>query len=89
MDLPPTPDYRQHRTYVTPPFSEPGLYVVVASAAASFGRDGNHMVAVNLVISDLVILTRPGDRRLRVDVHSGTSGDPVSVGIICSVCIIR
>lgn len=76
-DLPATPDYREHRTYLTPPLDEPGLYVVVASVRPDFRRDGNHMVGLDFIVSDLVLVTRPGERRLDVTVRSGASGQPV------------
>ena len=34
--LPATPDYKTHRTFVTPPMKAPGLYVIAASANAGF-----------------------------------------------------
>lgn len=76
-DLPATPDYREHRTYLTPPLEEPGLYVVVASVRPDFRRDGNHMMGLHFIVSDLVLVTRPGERRLDVTVRSGASGRPV------------
>jgi uncharacterized protein YfaS (alpha-2-macroglobulin family) len=79
-DLPPTPDYRQHRTFVTPPLGRPGLYVVVASARADFqrGTQSNQLQAVNLLVSDLVLVQRsPGDA-IEVAVTSGRSGQPVA-----------
>ena len=36
VDLPATPDFRDHRTHVTPPLERPGLYVIVASAREDF-----------------------------------------------------
>ena len=38
VDLPATPDYREHRTYVTPPLATPGAYVIVASSRPDFAR---------------------------------------------------
>src|SRR5262249_43815865 len=56
-DLPPTPDYRSHRTFVTPPLDRPGLHAVVVSASPDFGEGANRVVAAPIVISDLVLLT--------------------------------
>jgi len=56
VDLPATPDLKLHATYVTPPFEKPGLYVVVASARADFAEEFNSRAALNLILSDLVIV---------------------------------
>ncbi len=78
VDLPPSEDYRDHRTYVTPPLDDVGLHVLVASVRADFGREGNFRSAVNLVLSDLVIVSRQRDKRLAVTVRSGSTGRTVS-----------
>ena len=65
--LPPTPDFRRHRTYVIPPLARPGLYIVVASARADFAEDHNRRSAVNLIVGDLVLISRGRRRRLRGD----------------------
>ncbi|HEV2064148.1 MAG TPA: MG2 domain-containing protein, partial [Thermoanaerobaculia bacterium] len=81
--LPPTPDYRLHATYVTPPMKEPGAYVVAVSGAASFGGPGFPLVAAHFILSDLVLVTRPvtGDTNassfLEVQALSGETGQPV------------
>lgn len=73
-ELPPTPDFRDHRTYVTPPLAGPGAYLVVASARSDFAAAGNRRVAVNLIVSDLVLLTRQDGTAYEVTVRSGASG---------------
>ena len=78
VDLPPTPDYRTHRTWVTPPMTEPGGWVVVASARADFARPGNRRIAVSMVVTDLVLVTRRLDDHAEVTVRSGPTGEPVS-----------
>ncbi|MDY7092691.1 MAG: alpha-2-macroglobulin family protein [Acidobacteriota bacterium] len=78
-ELPPTPDYRHHRIFVTPPLGEePGLYVLVASAREDFRRETNRLAAVNLVVSDLVPTVRQTPGALEVQVRSGASGEPVA-----------
>jgi alpha-2-macroglobulin len=79
-DLAPTPDYRQHRTFVTPPLSRPGLYVVVGSARADFKRESgsNHLQAVNLLVSDLVLVQRSTGDAIEVVATSGRTGEPVA-----------
>ncbi|MEM7584239.1 MAG: alpha-2-macroglobulin family protein [Acidobacteriota bacterium] len=74
VELPETPDYRQHQTFVTPPLESSGLYLVVASARRDFAPDGNQQSAVNMVISDLVLLTRTDSEKLEATVRSGASG---------------
>ncbi len=75
--LPETPDYRMHRTYVTPPLDRPGAYLVVASARDDFAEDGNKMLGVNLFVGDLVLLGR-GQEGGAVDVlvRNGEMGTP-------------
>ena len=78
-DLPATPDYRRHQTFVTPPLSRPGLYVVVASSRADFRRQNgtNQVEAVNLLVSDLVLVQRSTGSAIEVVVTSGRTGEPV------------
>ncbi|MDH3743987.1 MAG: MG2 domain-containing protein [Acidobacteriota bacterium] len=78
VDLPATADYRDHRTYVTPDLDSRGLVVVVASVEPGFRADGNLRSAVNLILSDLVLVTRQGEARISVTVRSGESGRAVS-----------
>ncbi len=76
-ELPPTPDYDIHRTYVTPPIEGPGLFVIVASARRDFGDNLNSRAAVNLMLTDLVLLARQSEGDYQVTVRSGQSGDGV------------
>ncbi|MCH9650078.1 MAG: hypothetical protein K0U98_17710 [Deltaproteobacteria bacterium] len=83
IDLPPTLDYRQHQTFVSPPaelwkMGRPGLYVVVASAREDFAEGANRRAAVNLVVTRLVILSSDDDQGYEVTVVDGGSGDPVA-----------
>ncbi len=77
--LPPTPDFRPHKTFVTPPMREPGLYLVVASVRKDFAEGRNRILGVNFVVSDLVTLVQD-DRQggIEVRVLSGESGRPVA-----------
>ncbi len=76
--LPGTPDFRDHRTFVTPPLERPGLHVVVASAREDFASRDNRLQAVNLVVSDLVLVTRQEGGGVEVAVVSGSTGAPVA-----------
>ncbi len=74
VDLPETPDFSMHSTYATPPLTEPGMYLVVASATRNFSESHNRRVAVHLLIGDLVLLTRNLESGFEVEVRSGQSG---------------
>ena len=80
VDLPPTPDFEVHRTFVTPPMREPGFYVVLASARKDFGESDNVVVGTNLFLSDLVLVVRPESETGAVSarVLSGAAGTPVA-----------
>lgn len=78
VDLPATPDLRRHRTFVTPPLDQPGLYVVVASAREDFATRKNRLQALNFIVSDLVVLAQVDERTVRVDVRSGSGGQALS-----------
>ena len=52
-DLPATPDFKDHRTYVTPPLKTHGLWVVAASRREDFGESGNQVTGVNIIVTDL------------------------------------
>ncbi len=84
VSLPATPDFRSHATYVTPPMKEPGLYIIAASGAASFGGPGFPLVAANFILTDLVLVTRPiagsmnGASGLEIQALSGETGKPLA-----------
>jgi uncharacterized protein YfaS (alpha-2-macroglobulin family) len=92
VQLPPTPDYERHRTFVAPPLDGKGLYVLAASSRRDFGEQGNRVVGVHLLLTDLAILVRSGTvlggvkgaargatapTGWEVEVVSATSGQPV------------
>jgi uncharacterized protein YfaS (alpha-2-macroglobulin family) len=83
-DLPVTPDYKVHRTYVDlPPGLLPGSYLVFASAREDFVRKKNYMEAHPIMVADLVLLKRGaaqgGEEALVV---SGETGKPVAEAAI-------
>ena len=64
VELPPTPDYQSHRTYVMPPIDDAGpLPGGRLGAARLRRRRPTSRVAVNLIVSDLVLLTRHRAKR--------------------------
>ena len=78
--LPPTPDCREHRTYVNLPAGlAPGLYLVAASAREDFGKEKNRIQALNVIVGDIVLLKRAaGEGGQNVLVLSGETGRPVA-----------
>ena len=78
VDLAPTPDFRRHRTYVTPPLERPGLWVIAASAEPDFRDEGNRRAAVHLVLSDLVVELRTEGLTHDITVREGASGARVA-----------
>ncbi|HUB08627.1 MAG TPA: alpha-2-macroglobulin family protein [Myxococcales bacterium] len=78
VDLPPTPDYKQHHTFVVPPLDAPGAYVIVASATQAFTAPENEIVATELLVSDLVLATQSREGELDVEALSGARGTPVA-----------
>jgi len=74
VDLPPTPDYRTHVTFAKLPMRQPGAYVVVVSGGAGDQRSD----AVNVIVGDLVLLTRQVDNSWEVTARSGATGWPVA-----------
>lgn len=79
VELPPTPDLRSHRTFVTPTLREKGFYIVVSSARADFGRGDNQMLAMPFSITDMVVLRRDdGVGGQEVRVVAGVTGEPLA-----------
>jgi uncharacterized protein YfaS (alpha-2-macroglobulin family) len=79
LALPPTPDYREHRTYSTPPIEAHGFYIIVSSARADFTADDNQLLAAPLILTDLVLITwSDGMGGYEVRVVSGETGKPVA-----------
>jgi uncharacterized protein YfaS (alpha-2-macroglobulin family) len=72
--LPSTPDFKSHRTFVTPPLQTKGAYVIVASAMKEFSEGNNRILSGFLVVTDLVLLSRQDDGDMEVTALSGTSG---------------
>src|SRR4029079_14531187 len=55
-----------------------GLWVIAASARQDFAREGNGLLAANVVLGDLVLLTRPDRGGAEVTAVSGGTGAPVA-----------
>lgn len=79
VELPPTPDFRSHRTFVVPPLGEAGAYLIFASAQPSFARPGNRVRSVGFLISDLILLDEGlRGRTVQARALSGASGRPIA-----------
>ncbi|MGQ0508812.1 MAG: MG2 domain-containing protein, partial [Myxococcaceae bacterium] len=79
VELPATPDFKTHQTFVTPKLSRSGLYLVAASVKQDFSEPENRILAVNLVAGDLVLTeTSEANAGLDVNVWSAASGQPVA-----------
>jgi alpha-2-macroglobulin len=77
-ELPPTPDFAIHTTYVVPPVQRRGAYLVVASARADFAKEKNRRAAASLFLGDLVLQSQLSGDAFEVVALSGEDGHPVS-----------
>ncbi|HWN45501.1 MAG TPA: hypothetical protein VNW71_24960, partial [Thermoanaerobaculia bacterium] len=84
-DLPATPDFQMHTTYVTPAIGRKGAWMVLASAREDFAtltadRQSyveNQVVAAPMVLGDLVLVARERQSgELEVVALSGETGEP-------------
>jgi uncharacterized protein YfaS (alpha-2-macroglobulin family) len=75
--LPATADLREHRTFVTPPLPEPGLYFIAVSAREDFAEQGNQVHGIFLTVTPFAAIARNDDgRRIEVRVVDGATGQP-------------
>ena len=81
-ELPATADYRDHRSFTTPPLTAHGGYLIVASAEPDFRSGGNRLEAIEMAISDLVVLRDPsfgqGSSNDVVRAVAGGTGRPIA-----------
>ncbi len=84
-DLPATPDFREHVTYVTPPADRPGIYILVASTRQDFAETDNRILSTPIVLGNLALLARQvgpgvgkGTDGFEVTLLSGERGEPVA-----------
>ncbi len=75
--LPATPDFQDHRTFVTPTLSQPGTYVIVSSAREDFREADNLVRAVFLTVTPYALIARADEsRRIELRVVEGETGRP-------------
>lgn len=77
IDLPATPDFEVHRTFVTPPLKASGTFLLVCSARADFGSGDNRVRAAFFFVSDLVLVTKQGGA-IEVLTLSGETGEALA-----------
>ncbi|MBW8876364.1 MAG: hypothetical protein JF614_15460 [Acidobacteria bacterium] len=78
-ELPATPDFDWHTSWIVPPIDRPGAYVIVASSLEDFSRKESQLAAVHIVLSDLVLLSRDaGGQDVEILALSGATGEPVA-----------
>jgi uncharacterized protein YfaS (alpha-2-macroglobulin family) len=77
VDLPATPDFDLHSTWVVPPIEHPGVYLVVASTREDFAAAATPPAAVRIVLGDLVLVSREAGGGIEGMALSGATGEPV------------
>ncbi len=78
VDLPKTPDFEFHRTYVSPPIRKNGFYVVVASTRRDFRDDHNRILGLSFQVTNLVVMTQSmKEGGVEVRIVDGGQGAPV------------
>ena len=79
IDLPATPDFELHRTFVTPPALARGFYVIVASPRADFSTGQNPLRAAGMLVTDLVLdIRQTDDGGIEARAVSGMTGQPAA-----------
>ncbi len=78
VELPTTRDFLSHRSFVTPPLTKSGLYLLVASAERSFANGGNRRLALPFTLSNLVLLQEGQGFPWKVRVVEGRDGAPAA-----------
>src|SRR5262249_60580432 len=78
VEAPATSHYEPHRAFVVPTVEAPGLYVVVTSTRKDFAPANNRILSVDLILTELVLVTRPEEAAIEARALSGKLGRPVS-----------
>ena len=76
VELPATPDLGEHRTWIVPPMTAPGAYVVAASPDPEFNRNDAPVQVAMVIVTDLVLLRRQPEGAIDTHVLFGRSGTP-------------
>ncbi|MBK6846183.1 MAG: hypothetical protein IPG96_01080 [Proteobacteria bacterium] len=75
--LPATPDHRSHWTHLTPPLTRRGYYVVTASARADYAPANNVILATNVILSGLALVSQQDRDGLELTAVSGDDSRPL------------
>ena len=54
--------------------TDKGAYLIVSSVRGDFAEQGNRLHALNVLLTDLVIVSQRADRGYEITARSGTSG---------------
>ncbi len=85
VDLPPTPDLQPHRTFVTPPLTKRGAFLLLASAREDFAATDNLVVGTHVIVTGLAVTTRSySDGTTEVSALEAETGAP-AVGVELSL----
>jgi alpha-2-macroglobulin len=76
--LPATPDYRMHKTFVVPPMTKPGVYLIVASGRSGFSEEDNNLKALYLTLGNLDIDFQTAAGNVEATVLASSNGRPVA-----------
>ncbi len=78
-ELPATPDYKEHSTFLTPAIDRPGSYLLIASVRRDFGEKDNAITSAPFILGGMVVLVRnPRDGKgLEVITLDGERGEPL------------
>lgn len=79
-ELPATPDYQEHATFLTPAIDRPGSYLLIASVRRDFGEKDNAITSAPFILGGMVVLVRnPRDGKgLEVITLDGEHGEPLA-----------
>jgi uncharacterized protein YfaS (alpha-2-macroglobulin family) len=79
VNLPATPDFKEHTEKVTAPASlKPGFYFIVASHDPKFAEADNEISMTDVWVSDLALVLRQRGAQIEGFVLEAESGEPVS-----------
>lgn len=82
LELPKVTDFREHRTFITPPATEAGFYVLAASTVKSFAPDEQsrgRVQVVQFLLSDLALVSNEDGRGgVQLQALSAETGKPLS-----------
>jgi uncharacterized protein YfaS (alpha-2-macroglobulin family) len=67
-------DYRPHRTFITPPMTQRGYWIIAASDTKIFNNKSSHTSAVALNLTHLTAVLNHHKKDLEVTVYQGESG---------------